>query len=105
MVLPESVIHSYESSDSVAGRLPRDSQDVSKQHLLLEYRDVKFRYCIYLNKQNYTLLSDMAKTLKVAQIMMEGNRPQVNTQAHSFRTLASTAGQRPTPAKWLHLSC
>jgi hypothetical protein len=51
VVLPESMIHSYQSSDSVAGDLPGDSQDVFKQQLLLKDQEVKFRDCIYLNKQ------------------------------------------------------
>lgn len=52
----------------------------------------------------------MAKTQKVMHIMAEDNTPtgcylSTGTQAHQFGALASTAGQKPTPAEWLHLSC
>lgn len=100
-----------QSSDSVAGTLLRDFQEGFNRHLLLNKKEVKFRNYTHLNKENYTSRSETAKTLKVAWTRKEGNRsqaatcPQVTVRAHHFRTLANAAGQKPTPAKWLHLSC
>ena len=87
------------------------SECLTNMFVFLFFKEEEFRVHTYIwSKKIKTSPSEMAETQKGMPTTAADNRStgcslSTGTQAHQFRSLASAAGQKPTPAEWLRLSC